>query len=368
MLLKAAIVSLAVVFLYPASGAGALRAQQTAGATTAASASEASYPSNPKAIAALQQAWRLEQQHQSGTAIGAYKKANKLAGGACVVCLSGLYRAQMAQGDYKGAVRSAAAMEAVGESPLVKSVAAYDQGRALMAQGGDQPRPEQLEQARAAYREAVELDPQNVSALFNEGEVLVRMGRTDQGRKDFQLCLSTLHPGDPAWLRVKHFADDPELAVQKMAPAFEVTALNGTTFNLDAMRGKVVLIDFWATWCGPCKKDLPYLKKIAREFAGQPLVMISVSLDSDEAAWREFVQKNEMTWLQYRDVDHKLAGEFGVTAIPHYFTIDSDGVLTSESIGSGSHLEDRLRKLIARAERAGQERAAATAPAAARTP
>ncbi len=364
-MLKAAILSLAMVSLAP--GAAGLYARQTADSAANSPASETGYPSDPKVLGVLRQAWRLEQQQQSALAIGAYKKANKLAGGGCVVCLSGLYRTQMEQGDYKGAARTAAAMEAAGESPLVKSVAAYDRGRALMAQGGDQPKPEQLEQARAAYSEAVDLDPQNVSALFNEGELLVRLGKTDQARKDFQLCLSTLHPGDPAWLRVKRFADDPELAVQKMAPAFEVTALHGSRFNLDAMAGKVVLIDFWATWCGPCKQDLPYLKKIAREFAGQPLVMISVSLDSNAAAWREFVQKNEMTWLQYRDEDHELAREFGVTSIPHYFTIDSDGVLTSESIGSGSNIEGRLRKLIAKAEQAGQERAAA-APTAPRTP
>ena len=101
------------------------------------------------------------------------------------------------------------------------------------------------------------------------------------------------------------------------------------------MGGRVVLIDFWATWCGPCNEELPELKRIAKEFAGQPFVMISVSSDKDEAVWKEFVQKHEMTWVQYRDGDHKLADEFGVTAIPHYFTIDSDGVLTSESDGVG---------------------------------
>ncbi len=366
LLLKAAMFSLAMVSL--AAGAAGVCYPQSAGTATSPPAATTEEPSNPKVLAELRQAWQLEQRQQSALAIGAYKKANKLAGGSCVVCLSGLYRAQMQQGDFKEAIRAAAAMQAAGASPLVKSVAAYNRGRALMALGGNQPKPAQLEQARSAYSEAVQLDPQNVSALFNEGEVLARMGRRDEAQKDFQLCLRALRPGDPAWLRVKHFADDPELAVQKMAPAFEVTALNGSRFNLDAMAGKVVLIDFWATWCGPCNRDLPYLKKIAREFAGQPLVMISVSLDSNAAAWREFVQKHEMSWLQYRDADHQLAREFGVTSIPHYFTIDSDGVLASESLGSGSNLEGRLRDLIARAEQAGRQRAAATAPAAPQTP
>ena len=191
--------------------------------------------------------------------------------------MAGLYGAQMMDGSYKDAINTAKEMEAMATTPMVKSVAAYDRGRALMARDGDKPKPDQLEEARAAFQEAVDLYPQNMAALFNDAEVLERLGKTDEARKDFQLCLSNLKPTDPAYLRVKHFAEDPELAMHKMAPAFEVTALDGSKFNLDAMGGRVVLIDFWATWCGPCNEELPELKKIAKEFAGQPLVMISVS-------------------------------------------------------------------------------------------
>ena len=217
------------------------------------------------------------------------------------------------------------------------------------------PKPDQLEETRAAFQEAIDLYPQNVAALLKEAVVLERLGKTDEARKDFQVCLSTLKPTDPAYLRVKHFAEDPELALHKMAPAFEVTALDGSKFNLDAMGGRVVLVDFWATWCGPCNEELPELKRIAKTFAGQPLVMISVSLDKDETAWKEFVQKHDMTWVQYRDADHKLADEFDVSVIPHYFTIDSDGVLTSEMMGSGSDVDGKLKKLIAKAEEAKEQ-------------
>ena len=130
------------------------------------------------------------------------------------------------------------------------------------------------------------------------------------------------------------------------------------------MGGRVVLIDFWATWCGPCNEELPQMKKIAKEFAGQPLVIISVSWDSDEAKWKAFLAKNEMTWVQYRDADHELSKRFGVDAIPNYFTIDSDGVLTSEMLGSGNDVEGKLKKLVAKA-RAAQTTVAAATPVAA---
>ena len=310
------------------------------------------YHSNPKFIAAVKDARQMEHDKKPEIAIDDYKKANKIAGGRCVECMAGLYKAQMMDGGYKDAIETAREMEAVGATPLVKSVAAYDRGRALMSKYGDKPKPEQVEEERAAFQEAVDLYPMNMAAVFDAGAALARLGKIDDARKEFQLCLGSLKPGDAAWLRLKHFADDPELATHNMAPAFEVTALDGSKFNLDAMGGRVVLVDFWATWCGPCNEELPEMRKIAKEFAGRPFVMISVSSDKDETAWKEFIQKHEMTWVQYRDVDHKLADEFGVAAIPHYFTIDSDGVLTTEMVGSGSDVEGRLKKLVAKAEEA----------------
>ena len=104
------------------------------------------------------------------------------------------------------------------------------------------------------------------------------------------------------------------------------------------------------------------MKKIAKQFAGEPLVILSISWDSDEAKWKQFIQKNEMTWMQYRDADQSLTKMFGINSIPHYFTIDSDGVLTSEMVGGGSDVEGRLKKLLAKAHEAQKLHADAAAP------
>jgi hypothetical protein len=95
---------------------------------------------------------------------------------------------------------------------------------------------------------------------------------------------------------------------------------------------------------------LPQIKKIAKDFEGQPLVIISVSWDSDAKKWQDFITKNGMSWYQYRDADQVLTKTFGIDAIPHYFTIGSDGVLTSEILGSGNDVEGKLRKLVAKAK------------------
>lgn len=319
----------------------------------------ADYANNPKFVKAMQEGEQFLQQHHTDFAKDDFNKANKIAGGSCAECLEDLYTANLAEQDYKGAVATAGRLLELAGTPLDKSVAEYKLGAALFDKAGEKPKPDQLHAAHEALQQALSDYPRNAGALYLEGEVLARMGKMDGARASFAKCVSCVSPTDPARLRAEHFAEDPSLSLKRMAPAFAVTALDGAHFNLDAMGGRVVLIDFWATWCGPCNEELPHMKKIAKEFAGEPLVILSVSWDSDDAKWRQFIQKNEMTWMQYRDADKALTNAFGVEAIPHYFTIDTDGVLTSEMLGEGSDVEGRLKKLLAKAHEAEKERLAA---------
>jgi thiol-disulfide isomerase/thioredoxin len=157
--------------------------------------------------------------------------------------------------------------------------------------------------------------------------------------------------GDPQRQRALRYISEPELARARMAPAFAVNTLDGQHISMDDLTGKVVLIDFWATWCGPCREALPHMQQIAKKFQGQPLVVLSVSLDTDEQKWKDFITKNGMTWVQYRDggFTGPISNLFGVKAIPQTFTIDADGVLQDQHIGDAS-IEGKLKKLVARAQ------------------
>ena len=306
------------------------------------------YQSNPKYIAAIAEAKKCIAQRQFTFAEDAYKKANKIAGGKDTKSLSAIIDLQLSMGEYKDAAATATQLEALAVSPSEKASAEMSRGQALLLQAGGKGKPELVQAADASFKAAIANNPKSPTAHYYDGKALARLGQNDDASQQFKECLSCMSPTDPSYLRAQHFAENPALSISKMAPAFEVVALDGSKFNLDAMGGRVVLIDFWATWCGPCNEELPHMKKIAKEFAGQPLVIISVSWDSDETKWKNFINKNEMTWVQYRDADHKLSKSFGIDAIPHYFTIDSDGVLTSEMLGSGSDVEGKLKKLIAR--------------------
>ncbi|HEY5381471.1 MAG TPA: redoxin family protein [Acidobacteriaceae bacterium] len=336
-----------------------LASAQLVFAQTPAASAPPAYANNPKFIKAMHEGEQFLKQNRAAFARDDFNKANKIAGGGCFECLEDVYEANLDEHDYKAAITTTGRLSELAKTPTEKALAEYERGAALFYKGGDKPKPDQLQAAHEALHQALSDYPRYAAALYLDGQVLAHMGRMDDAKASFTECVSCARPADPARLRAEHFAADPSLSLKRMAPVFAVTALDGSHFNLDAMGGRVVLIDFWATWCGPCNEELPHMKKIAKEFAGEPLVILSASWDSDDAKWRQFIQKNEMTWMQYRDADKALTNAFGVQAIPHYFTIDTDGVLTSEMLGEGSDVEGRLKKLLAKAHEAEKERLAA---------
>ncbi len=309
------------------------------------------YQSNPDFLKARAEAQRQAKLPQNQIFAGdAWRKANKIAGGKCMECFAGMVVAARGAGNSKEAIRDAVAMEQVAETPADRSLAEMYQGNSLLEEGRrDKPKPALLEQAHAAFGKALENDPHATAALYLDGLTLATLNRNEEASAAFKKYLVHARPTDTYQARAERFAANPELVHQKMAPPVVVTSLSGKQFNLDHMGGRVVLIDFWATWCGPCNQELPHMQKLAAKYANDPFEIISISWDSDEAKWKSFIAEHHMTWNQYRDTTHKLSENFGISSIPHYFTIDSDGVLTAENIGSGSMSDGRIDKLVQRA-------------------
>ena len=310
------------------------------------------YESDPKFIAAMSDGRQQRMDEKYAFAADAFKKANKIAGGQCRRCLNDLYAVDIENKSWKDAVQAAEQLQALAETPRQKSNAEVDIAQALVKSGGDKPKPQVLDAAHTLYTAAIADAPKNVNARYNDACVLARMGRTDDAGKEFATCVDDRNLKAVLRTRAQHFADNPALAANKMAPPFQVTTLDGQNFNLDEMSGKVVLLDFWATWCGPCNDALPDLKHIAKKFANEPLVILSISSDDNDATWRAFVAKNGMTWPQYRDKNGHLSHIFEIEGIPHYFTIDTDGVLTAEQMGSNSDVESKIAKLLKKAREA----------------
>lgn len=98
-------------------------------------------------------------------------------------------------------------------------------------------------------------------------------------------------------------------------------------------RGKVMLLDFWASWCGPCRSALPNLKRLQALYGSGNFVLVSVSEDDDESAWRAFVASHNMTWPQRLDSDGSIQSQFGVDALPTYVLIGRDGAVLQKFVG-----------------------------------
>ena len=307
-------------------------------------------PANEKAQKTFHEAQEFEKKHQTEWALDAFKKADKQDGGHCVECQKKMLKYGVELRDWKTAELGATALiaEAQGDRPL--AIARYQFGRMLLEEAIDKKKDELFTRAHEEFEKALASFEKFPDAYYNDGIALAHLRQDDAAKARFEQFAKMRPEDDPDRQRALRFTAQPELARARMAPPFAITTVDGQRISLDDLKGKVVLIDFWATWCGPCREAMPHMKELARKFQGQPLVVLSISLDDDEKKWREFISKNEMSWPQYRDggFSGPIAKRFAVEAIPHTFTIDADGVLQDEHIGDAS-VEGKIKKLITRA-------------------
>lgn len=308
-------------------------------------------PTDPKALKTYQEALDYIHKGMYESALDSFKKADKQDGGQCLACQQKMTHYGVQYGDWKTA--EFAAREMVGEAHDAKEIALahYEFGIVLLQEGLTKHKEECFASAHDELTKALAAYPNFSGAILADGRTLAYLKQDDAAKARFQQFVEMRPAEDPDRQRAVRYISRPELARARMAPPFAVTTADGQRLTLDDLKGKVVLIDFWATWCPPCREALPHIRNIAKKFEGQPLVVLSVSLDSDEQKWKDFIAKNDMTWLQYWDggFNGSLSKLFGVNAIPHTFTVDADGVLQDEHIGDAD-IEGKLKKLISQAE------------------
>ena len=294
------------------------------------------------ALQAQQAPASYEEQYQKGRqllarreyfdALKAFQRANQLAGGKSAEAFVGMAQAMMGMKVYKNAIdASQSAIELARDDSRVLARAHKIRGEAFQASGD-------LSSAETEFRSAIAADSNDQVADLHYalGAVLLAQQRDDEGivelRKEIEL-----RPHNTTAEEAQALIANPRRAREKYAPEFSITTAAHEQLSLDTLRGKVALLDFWATWCAPCVKALPSVRRLQKDHASDPFVVVGISGDREERAWREFVGKNGMIWPQYFDRDHRMQSVFGVTAFPTYVLIDQEGIERLRVTGAGFH-------------------------------
>jgi peroxiredoxin len=141
---------------------------------------------------------------------------------------------------------------------------------------------------------------------------------------------------------------EAQYAIGKKFPDFAETDLDGKPLALANFKGKVVLVDFWATWCGPCISELPHVKETYAKHHASGFEIVGISLDSDRKKLTDFLAKNQMPWPQHFDGGgwkNKLAQQYSIQSIPATFLLDGEGNIIAKNL-RGDALETAVAKAL----------------------
>ena len=291
---------------------------------------------------ALTSGQQFARQGRAEEAITELRRAAKLRGEKCAECFQTIGQIYFQLGKLKDAAvafRQAAELKPPNEAELynVLGVALY-----LQNEKGS------FEQAAAALQCAIELSKGRVvKAYYNLGFALIKSGKEQEGVAALKTYLD-LDPHSTEASQARAVVANIRMVDARVAPSFEVTSHTGADLSLEKLRGKVVLLDFWASWCVPCRRDMPEVRKIWKTYGDNQLVMIGINLDSSRPSFDAYMKEEGITWPQYYDGlgwGNKIARLYGVFAIPHTVLIDQDGVIQATGL-RGEELSAKIGELL----------------------
>ena len=311
-----------------------------------AAIAQESKPSTPQPTDEFQQALDngnlLLRQGRIDDAINEFRRAAKLRDDKCAQCSQRIGQVYLQQGRLKEAAvafRQAAELKPSNEAEMYNIL-----GVVLYLQKEKQS----FEEAVVTLQKAIELsNGKVVKAYYNLGFALIKSGKEQEGISVLKKYLE-LDPGGAEASQARAVIADLKMVDARVAPAFAVKSHTGEELSLEKLRGKVVLLDFWASWCIPCRMDMPEVRKIWKQYTGDRFVIVGINLDSNRPAFEAYIKEEGVTWPQYFDGlgwGNKVAQVYSVYAIPHTVLIDQDGVIRATGL-RGDELSEKIGDLL----------------------
>ena len=280
----------------------------------------------------------------------AFKKADKVQGGKCGECKLGLAMVYSRTGEFKKGEKAGRAATELLKGHSSEFLAYGELGRIYYHRGSR--KASYYEKAESAFRSAFDLSKtESKNALFYLGLVLLKQGEDDEGVSTLSRFVED-YPDDENADLARELIANPLKARMQMVPNLRMTTLDGEEVSSESLRGKVVLLDFWATWCAPCRAAFPALRSMVDRHKDDPFVLVSVSVDSDEAELRRFLAEEEADWLQVWDGPFRSATQkMSVRSYPTYVLVSPEGGILHRVGGGGPSVEADLRRRVAKAVR-----------------
>jgi len=274
-------------------------------------------------------------------AIKGFKKAAEQRNGQCVQCYTLMAEAYSFTGKFKDA--AAAVKQAIALNGSEAEL--YNQLGVYLYKENDK---KTLQDSADAFQRAIDLSKgQAVIAYFNLGHALIKQGREKEGIQALNSYIEA-DPRSSNASEARAIIANPRLANENLAPGFNVRSVSGEDVSLEKLRGKIVLLDFWATWCGPCREEMPAVKEIWKKYRGDQFVILGISLDRDRGALNRYLNQEGITWPQVYDRagdQSSLSRVYGVRGIPHTVLIDQDGIVRAVGLRGGA-LASKVGELI----------------------
>jgi len=146
----------------------------------------------------------------------------------------------------------------------------------------------------------------------------------------------------------KNIDNAKNFLVGAVAPDFEQNTPDDKPMKLSDLRGKVVLIDFWASWCGPCRRENPHVVKLYNKYKSKGFEVLGVSLDRKKDNWEKAIAKDKLTWSHVSDLKgwkNQVAKQYSVTSVPHTILLDKEGRILARNL-RGANLDAKLKELF----------------------
>jgi len=166
-------------------------------------------------------------------------------------------------------------------------------------------------------------------------------------QKHFLVLLLCVLASLPSLARADSEADSTLTRVDDEAPAFEYTTLDGETTDLKSLRGKVVLVNFFATWCGPCMAEMPHLEKeVWQKFKDKNFAMVAIGREHENKELTDFPKKRQVTFPVAGDPKRRISSRYAKQHIPRNYVIGADGKIAFQSVGYSEPEFNRMVEVI----------------------